>query len=162
MSIAALVVNGLYNRHVVFGLRSGDADPPVYTSNPAAGSVGATYLQITATATDITEPITLYAVALANGATQPSAAQVIAGTDSTNAAAPAGQDSGNSGIPITLSIAGLSATTAYDVFVVVEDGFANATTVTKVDITTAAASTNGTEVVNAVVGGIVSSVVRSV
>ncbi len=158
---AALMVQGFYQRHIASGLTSGDSTAPTYDTSPAIGAIGATYVQVFAVCDDLNPPITLYAVAVADGAAAPSAAQVIAGTNASNVAVPAGQASGQDHETITLSVVGLSATTAYDIYVVAEDSFANATAATKLDVTTTAAGAGNTGVVYDPVESVVRGVVRS-
>jgi hypothetical protein len=86
---------------------------------------------------------------------------VVAGTDSTDTPVPSGQASGQDNEQLVVSIVGLTAETAYDIYVVAEDSFANVTTATKLDATTTAAGAGNTGVVYDPVRGIVSSVVRS-
>lgn len=139
MSVAALLVPGFYTRHLAAGLQGNDATEPTITVTPVAGSVGATHIQVVGTATDTNEPITLYIVAVANGAGAPSAAQVFAGTDAADAPAPKANNDGDSGVSIAATIAGLSASTAYDVYYTFGDAYDNLTTSAKLDISTTAA-----------------------
>jgi hypothetical protein len=142
MSVAALFLPGLYGGHISTGLQSGDAVAPVYTVGPTAGAVGDTYLQITATITDTTPPITFYGVVVADAAGAPSAAQIKAGTDSADSAAPSNSVlSVTSGDTFSLQFAGLTAATAYDVYYVASDSFSNDATPAKLDMTTAAVET---------------------
>lgn len=140
MSVAALLVPGLYVRYLPFGLQGNDATAPTVTVTPVAGSVGHTHIQVVGTATDANEPITLYIVAVANAAAAPSAAQVAAGTDSTDTPAPrAYNDASASGVAVSATIAGLSASTAYDVYYTFGDAYDNLVASAKLDISTTAA-----------------------
>ena len=161
MSIAALTVTGLYSRYITVGMQAADDTAPVFSTNPVSGAVGDTYLQVFAVAADLEEPLTLYAVALPNAAAAPTEAQIIAGTNAADVAAPAGNSSGISG-PLTLSVAGLVASTAYDVFVTCTDFLGNATTAVKLDITTTATPSYSTAVVRDTTRGVVTSLIRSV
>ena len=119
---------------------SGETDAPVETTAFVAGPVGATFAGINGVATDASEPIRLYMVALADAAAAPSAAQIIAGTDASNAAAPKSSSSAASGAYLSATIAGLTASTAYDIYYTLVDMLDNATTAAKIDVTTTAAS----------------------
>lgn len=141
MSIAAVTIQGLYQRHISFGVQTGDSNPPVYTAGPAIGTTADSYVQVTATMTDLNPPITIYGVAVADAASAPTEAQIIAGTDSGDTPVPKGQDSeAASGSPLAFSIPGLTASTAYDIYVTAKDVFGNITTKQKLDVTTTAAS----------------------
>lgn len=141
MTIAALTVVGLYERHIAFGLQTGDSDPPVETVAFAAGAVAHNYLQVVGTATDLNPPVTLYLVALADAAAAPSEAQIVAGTDSTDTPAPRGSNSAESGESVAATVAGLTASTDYDVYYTLGDAFDNYSTAVKLDISTTAAPT---------------------
>ena len=81
-------------------------------------------------------------IVLADGATAPSAAQVKAGQDSTGTAVAAdkkGDFALAANTEATANLTGLAASTAYDIFVIAEDGGNNLTAVQKVDVTTPAA-----------------------
>lgn len=140
MSLPALMVPGFFTRHISLGMQTGDSDPPAETVAVSVGAIGATFVQIGGVATDLNPPVRLYCVAVADAAAAPSAAQVIAGTDSADAAAPKAFDSESSGAVLSATIAGLTASTAYDIYYVLVDAFSNATTATKLDATTTAAS----------------------
>jgi hypothetical protein len=101
--------------------------------------LGATYIQVGGTATDANEPVTLYLVAVGNAAAAPSAAQVMAGTDSADAPAPNANNSADSGEFVAATIAGLTASTAYDVYYTFGDAYDNLTAAAKLDISTTAA-----------------------
>ncbi len=83
-----------------------------------------------------------YYIVLADGATAPSAAQVKAGQDSTSTAVAAdkkGDFALTANTEATANLTGLAASTAYDMFVIAEDGSSNLTAVAKVDVTTTVA-----------------------
>ena len=140
MALAALVLPGLYDLHITHGLETTDAGAPTYTQTPAVSGLGATYVQVNGIGTDTNPPVTLYIVAVADAAGAPTAAQVAAGTDSADAPAPKGTASGASGALLTATIAGLSASTAYDVYYTMGDNFGNLVASAKLDITTPAAA----------------------
>lgn len=139
MSLPAVMVPGFFTRHISLGIQTGDTDPPAETSTVTAGA-GATFINVGGIATDLNPPVNLYCVALPNAAAAPSEAQIIAGTDAADAAAPNGYGSASSGAYVSATIAGLTASTAYDVYYTLTDAFANASTATKLDVTTTAAS----------------------
>ncbi len=98
---------------------SGDTTAPTFTSGPAAANVGETSLDINAT---LDEAGTIYSVVLADGATAPTSAEVKAGTGSGGASpVDAGSTTASASTQATISHSGLTADTAYDVYVVAED-----------------------------------------
>ena len=115
-----------------------DTTPPTFDVTPATSNVTATTLDLSAS---LDEAGKIYYVVVPDGATAPSVAQILAGLDSTGASA---LKSGNSDVTIspfdgTFNITGLTANTAYDIYVVAQDdeGTPNVmTTATKVDVTT--------------------------
>ena len=137
-----------------------DATAPTFDVAPAVSSVTASGFTPTAS---IDEGGTIYYVVVADGATAPSVAQVMAGQDSTGSAALASASSAVATSPYTSSfsaITSLSANTGYDVYFVAKDDEStpNAqTSVTKIDVTTsdttaptlssAAISSSGTSLV---------------
>ena len=122
-----------------YRVTAGDAVAPVFTFGPSNGSTGDTFIGVQATVTDDNPTITFYGVVLADAATAPSAAQIAAGTDSTDAAVTNDNASTEvSGSTLSLSFGGLTAETAYDVYYVAKDLFDNFTTPAKLDITTTA------------------------
>ncbi|WP_261887319.1 Ig-like domain-containing protein [Vibrio aerogenes] len=118
---------------------SSDTTPPVFeNSTPSQNSVGDTSVEISV---DIDEAGTVYAVAVADGDSTPSSAQVIAGQN----AAGSGADADNSvtlssgSFSGTISLTGLSSGTAYDIYVVAQDDESPPivqTSPTRLDITT--------------------------
>lgn len=123
------------------GCGGGDSTPPSFeNSTPSQNSVSETQVVIDV---DINEGGTAYAVAVADGDGTPSAAQVKAGQNSGGSAAIASSSvTLNSGAYSgTITLTGLSAGTAYDVYVVAQDdeGTPNVqAAATRVDITTTA------------------------
>ncbi len=83
-----------------------------------------------------------YYIVLVDNATAPTAAQVKAGQDSTGTAVAAdkkGDFALTANTEATANLAGLATSTAYDIFVVAEDGVPNLTEVVTVDVSTTAA-----------------------
>ncbi|MEQ9887765.1 putative Ig domain-containing protein [Pectobacterium zantedeschiae] len=94
--------------------------------------------------TDLSEAGTVYYVVVSDGASAPSVTQVINGQNATGSAALASGSQISSSAPYSqsLTLTGLAAATAYDVYVVARDSAGNATvSVVKLDVTTAASST---------------------
>ncbi|WP_188597675.1 MBG domain-containing protein, partial [Polaribacter pacificus] len=124
-----------------FSITVVDTTPPVFeNSTPNASSVAQTSFTLN---TDIDGAGTIYYVVVSDGATAPTAAEVKAGTASGggsaithgNAAVSAG------GFTNDFSVAGLTANTAYDVYVVAQDDVSTPNlqaAVTKIDVTTTA------------------------
>jgi hypothetical protein len=110
-----------------------------FTDGPAALSVGSTSVRIRFTASG-DSTITYGVVVLANGAGVPSAADVLAGTVSGAVAELTAQTALDDVEENTASLAGLEASTAYDVYVAIDDGFSDPVLGTRVDITTNAPS----------------------
>ncbi|MDD2895879.1 MAG: DUF4347 domain-containing protein [Aliarcobacter sp.] len=147
-----------------------DTTPPTFDVTPSASNVSSTTLDLSAS---LNEAGTIYYVVVANGATAPSVAQVLAGQDSSGASA---LKSGNGSVATTpftgtYNISGLSSNTAYDIYVVGKDsaGTPNVmTTATKVDVTTAGLSATfdfesnmtgvGTKTVTQTVSGVTLSI----
>ncbi|TNC93559.1 MAG: autotransporter adhesin [Stygiobacter sp.] len=121
-----------------------DSTAPTFDVAPAASSVTGTTLTFSGS---IDEAGTVYYVAVANNAAAPSVAQVMAGQDSSGAAA---LKSGNSVVgstPFTasFSVTGLTAGTDYDFYMVAKDSANNQmAAVTKVDVTTGPDAANDT------------------
>lgn len=118
---------------------AGDTDPPTFDSSPAVSSVTTSGFTVGAS---INEGGDIYYVVVADGATAPTSANVIAGTGNGSAAVTSGNETGLS-TPFTTSLAvtSLSAGTAYDVYVVARDdeGTPNLqASATKIDVTTSA------------------------
>ncbi|RYC47045.1 putative Ig domain-containing protein [Pectobacterium zantedeschiae] len=94
--------------------------------------------------TDLSEAGTVYYVVVSDGASAPSVTQVINRQNATGSAALASGSQISSSAPYSqsLTLTGLAAATAYDVYVVARDSAGNATvSVVKLDVTTAASST---------------------
>jgi hypothetical protein len=96
-----------------------DTDAPVWTSTPSVSNILATTVDLTVN-TD--EPGTAYYVAVADGAAAPTSAQVVAGTDAGDGAAINGNIAiAAASTDYTGTITGLTASTAYDIYVVAQD-----------------------------------------
>jgi hypothetical protein len=89
--------------------------------------------------------ITYRLVVVADGATAPTAAEVLAGTASGGGAAVYASESQITiaGAQVDVSAASLTAETAYDVYIAIDDSESTAVLATKVDITTGAATSTG-------------------
>lgn len=114
---------------------SPDTTAPVLTPTPTAGTATANGHTITATAD---ENCTIYAVMLADGATAPSADQVIAGQDGNGTAglqARNGAATANVSLDLLAFNAG-AASTAYDYYVTAQDATGNKTTPILINATT--------------------------
>lgn len=122
-----------------FSITVNDNVAPVFDeSTPSTANVNATSLDLSAS---LNEAGTLYYVVVADGASAPSAAQVRAGQDAGGSAAlKAGSAAVSSGaFTHTFNLTGLTAETAYDIYVVGEDdeGSPNLMAVpVKLDVTT--------------------------
>ena len=150
--ITSLTISTLDNRFQasfdnieVENIRSAsDTTPPTFDVAPATSNVTATTVDLSAS---LDEAGKIYYVVVADGATAPTVTQIKAGQDSTGASA---LKSGNSDVTTTpftgtYNITGLTANTAYDIYVVGQDdeGTPNVmTTATKVDVTTTVSSGN--------------------
>jgi hypothetical protein len=145
MTVRALLVPGLYTRHLSLGLQTSDATAPSFTVTPFASSIQDTSIQVRTTISEESFPATFYVVVLADGATAPSEAQIRAGTDSTDSAAPSGNQTYISdGATVSVVVGGLTAETAYDVYYTSRDAFDNDSTAAFFNVTTVAADTDTT------------------
>ncbi|WP_306603558.1 DUF4347 domain-containing protein, partial [Azonexus sp.] len=132
----------------VFAITVNDNVAPVFDeSTPSTANIAATALDLNAS---LNEAGTIYYVVLADGASASSAAQVKAGQDASGAAAlKAGNAAVSSGaFTHTFNLNGLTAETAYDIYVVGQDdeGTPNLmATPTKRDVTTAQAGPSVTD-----------------
>lgn len=97
-----------------------DTTPPAFDVAPAASNIAATGFDLSAS---IDEAGKIYYVLVANGATAPTAAEVKAGTAAGGGVAlgSGSQAVASSPFSHSFSLSGLSAGTAYDVYVVAED-----------------------------------------
>ncbi|MFY0591818.1 dockerin type I domain-containing protein [Roseivirga sp.] len=119
---------------------SSDTDPPSFDATPTSSSITQTGFTL---GTDINEAGTIYYVVVANGATAPTSANVKAGQSSGGGSV---VTSGNAvvnsgGFTNNFGVTGLSAGTAYDVYVVAQDDESSPNiqaSPTKVDVTTLA------------------------
>ncbi len=128
---------------IIFEGDSADTTAPVYTVTPATTSVATTQIDTTATATDdLSSTVEHCGVVVADGATVPSAAQIMLGQDSTGSPATAADcNTVTSGSAAPLSFTGLSAGVPYDLHFTVEDAAANRATIESLDVTTATGNT---------------------
>ncbi|RTL40027.1 MAG: DUF4347 domain-containing protein, partial [Rhodocyclaceae bacterium] len=125
-----------------------DRTAPSFDVAAAAASPTTTGFSLSAS---IDEAGTIYYVVVADGATAPTAAEVEAGTASGGGTALQSGSLAASSSPFTGSgsVTGLSAGTAYDVYVVAKDSIGNLMSApTKVDVTTTAASTSANPVLS--------------
>jgi hypothetical protein len=136
----SLLVNGAYTAGAYAGFEQYINDTTAPTIS--AGSI----TNITATGFDInitaSESSTHYYVVVADGATVPSVAQIIAGQ---NASGVAAVDSGNDiGVSTIQTASGLTASTAYDIHVVAVDGAGNQSAINSEDATTTSSTSQVT------------------
>ncbi|WP_158089096.1 Ig-like domain-containing protein [Cognaticolwellia mytili] len=113
----------------------GDSTAPVFeNSTPSIASITDTGATVSV---DLDEDGTVYYVVVADGASVPSAAEVKAGTGSGGSGQLASGNFTTSGTTGNEAFSGLSGGTAYDIYVVAEDGVPNLqATATRVDFTT--------------------------
>ncbi|WP_141719633.1 dockerin type I domain-containing protein [Roseivirga misakiensis] len=129
--------------NLVFGTAAAsDTDPPTFDVAPSASSVTTTGFTAGAS---IDEGGDIYYVVVADGATAPTPANVIAGKANGGGSPIASGSGTNLTDPFTLSsaVTGLTAGTAYDVYFIARDDESSPNiqaTVTKVDVTTLAPS----------------------
>ena len=141
MGTKALLVPGFGERFFTLGLTSSDATAPVLTTTPFAASIQDTSVTTRTVIQETGFPATFYVVVLADGATAPSAAQIRAGTDSSDVAQPSNSTVFNEdGATVNTIVGGLTASTAYDVYYTARDAFDNDTTPGFYNVTTTAAS----------------------
>lgn len=129
---------------IVFTPSVSDSTAPTFDVAPAASAVTGTTLTFSGS---LDEAGTVYYVAVANNAAAPSVAQVMAGQDSSGAAALKSDNSVVGSTPFTasFSVTGLTAGTDYDFYMVAKDSANNQmATVTKVDVTTGPDAANDT------------------
>ncbi|NML24689.1 DUF4347 domain-containing protein, partial [Zoogloea dura] len=129
------------DQYYVVTVGTADTTPPTFDVAPAASSIATTGFDLSAS---LDEAGKIYYVVVANGATAPTAAEVKAGTASGGGAALGSGNQAVASSPFshTFSLSGLSAGTAYDVYVVAEDSAGTPNVMlspTKLDVTTSAA-----------------------
>lgn len=138
---ASLLQTGFGPRYFTLGLVTADAVAPSFSVTPFATGIQSTTIQIRFTATDVSFPGTFYVVAVPDAATAPSVAQIQAGTDAADSAAPSNSRTiTTSGQSYNITLGGLTAETAYDVYYTADDSFGNDSTPAKIDVTTTAVS----------------------
>ncbi|MFD2566724.1 lamin tail domain-containing protein [Pseudotenacibaculum haliotis] len=88
--------------------------------------------------TDVDRAGTIYYVVVADNATQPTEAEIKAGTGSggTGEIASGGQTVNSGDFTHNFNVTGLSASTSYDIYVVAEDALGSFSSISKVDVTT--------------------------
>jgi len=125
-----------------------DTTPPIFENNtPNFSSISQTEFNL---ATDINEAGTIYYVVVSDGSAAPSSAEVKAGTGqvaSGNAIVTSGDFSNN------FNVSGVTANTAYDVYIVAEDDETTPniqTNPTKIDLTTAVLSLDDNSLIDLV------------
>lgn len=116
-----------------------DTTPPSFVTTPTTGLILDTSFDVNA---NIDEDGTIYAVVLADGATAPTSTEVIAGTGSGGSAAIATDNALDTSSGIVLNFTGLTASTAYDVYLTAQDTALNTmATPVKLDVSTIATIT---------------------
>lgn len=141
MANKSLFIPGLGDRFYTQGFVTADATAPVLSTTPFAASIQDTSLTTRTVITETSFPSTFYVVVLPDGATAPSAAQIRAGTNNLDVAAPSGSSSfSTNGATVNVIVGGLTASTAYDVYYTARDAFDNDTTPGFYNVTTTAAS----------------------
>ena len=139
-------IGGIYQES--FTITVNDNVAPVFDeTTPSTANLAATTLDLTAS---LNEAGTIYYVVVADGAGAPSAAQIKAGQNATGTAA---FKSGNAGVAggaftHTFNLTGLTAETAYDIYVVGEDDEGTPNTMAapvKLDVTTPQAGPSVTD-----------------
>ncbi|MFY0591813.1 hypothetical protein [Roseivirga sp.] len=142
LAIDATYTNAINNIPSQITIGTTDTDAPVFDVAPATSSVTASGFTVGAS---IDEGGDIYYVVVADGATAPTSANVIAGQANGGGVAIKSGNGTSLADPFTLSsaVTGLAAGTAYDVYVVARDdeGTPNVqASVTKVDVSTLAPS----------------------
>lgn len=123
---------------VFFDTAAADTTPPT-VSAATATATGETTADVGATSN---EDGTGYMVIVPSGATAPSAAQIIAGTDASDSApVDSGQVACTANAAFTIAATGLTAGTTYDAYVTAEDGAGLAGNVVTASVTTTATLT---------------------
>jgi|GEM_PF-3401379 len=121
-------------------LAAGDTTPPTFDVAPAAASITTSGFDLSGS---IDEAGTIFYVVVADAATAPTSAQVVAGQNGSGAAALASGSQAVASTPFshTFTVSSLSAGTAYDVYVVARDDESTPnlqTSPVKVDVSTTA------------------------
>ncbi|KFX02115.1 putative Ig domain-containing protein [Pectobacterium carotovorum] len=140
-SVRLQVSDGAATYDKVVSLVVVDDIAPTFDQSPSVSNATAGGFNLSGS---LTETGNVYYVVVADGASAPTATQVIAGQTATgsNATASGSQVLGSSPFNFSFTLAGLAASTAYDVYVVARDSAGNNTvSVVKVDATTASAGT---------------------
>ena len=136
VSLTGLMESSMYDAYVV--IESGGVLGSVTKVNVNTRAI-VSVANVMATATDINvlsgTSGTAYVVALANGAMAPTAAAIKAAVAGSGGVVAAGNSAATAGVRATVSLTGLTASTMYDVYMVVESGGVLGT-VTKIDLDT--------------------------
>ncbi|QRN37860.1 putative Ig domain-containing protein [Pectobacterium carotovorum] len=140
-SVRLQVSDGAATYDKVVSLVVVDDIAPTFDQSPSVSNATAGGFNLSGS---LTETGNVYYVVVADGASAPTATQVIAGQTATGSSATASgsQVLGSSPFNFSFTLAGLAASTAYDVYVVARDSAGNNTvSVVKVDATTTSAGT---------------------
>ncbi|WP_406628073.1 putative Ig domain-containing protein [Pectobacterium carotovorum] len=140
-SVLLQVSDGAATYDKVVSLVVVDDIAPTFDQSPSVSNATAGGFNLSGS---LTETGNVYYVVVADGASAPTATQVIAGQTATGSSATASgsQVLGSSPFNFSFTLAGLAASTAYDVYVVARDSAGNNTvSVVKVDATTTSAGT---------------------
>ncbi|MCW2475287.1 putative Ig domain-containing protein [Candidatus Symbiopectobacterium sp. NZEC151] len=138
-SVRLQVSDGEATYDKVVTLVVADDIAPTFDQSPAVSNATAGGFNLSGS---VSEGGNVYYVVVADGASAPTAAQVIAGQNAAGGSAPASGSQVLNSAPYNFSftLTGLAASTAYDVYVVARDSAGNNTvSVVKVDATTASA-----------------------
>jgi sugar lactone lactonase YvrE len=138
VNISSFTVAGSSSDSYQFSELKVKTEAPAFDTNPFASAITSNSFTLE---TDIDEAGTIYYVIVADGAAAPTSAEVKAGTASGGGAAikSANATVSSGGFTYAFSATGLTSETAYDVYVVAEDGEGAPnlqTSPTKVDVTT--------------------------
>ncbi|MFJ5448029.1 putative Ig domain-containing protein [Pectobacterium carotovorum] len=140
-SVRLQVSDGAATYDKVVSLVVVDDIAPTFDQSPSVANATAGGFNLSGS---LTETGNVYYVVVADGASAPTATQVIAGQTATGSSATASgsQVLGSSPFDFSFTLTGLAASTAYDVYVVARDSAGNNTvSVVKIDATTASAGT---------------------
>ncbi|WP_154715566.1 DUF4347 domain-containing protein, partial [Pectobacterium fontis] len=135
-SVRLQVSDGAATYDKVVSLVVVDDIAPTFDQSPSVSNATAGGFKLSGS---LTETGNVYYVVVADGASAPTATQVIAGQNAAGGVAPASgnQVLGSSPFDFNFTLTGLAASTAYDVYVVARDSAGNNTiSVVKVDATT--------------------------
>ncbi|KGA25466.1 hypothetical protein KS44_01380 [Pectobacterium brasiliense] len=140
-SVRLQVSDGQATYEKVVTLTVADDIAPTFDIAPAVSNATSSGFDLSSS---LNEAGSIYYVVLPDGATAPSATQIVNGQNATGSLAFASGSTIVNSAPYsrTFTLTGLAAATAYDVYMVARDSAGNATvSVVKLDVTTAASST---------------------